>query len=265
MKALTDAAKAEKAAGIATVDGYEATYFTFADSLCPKRWSGPTAFQACGFAIAKLNACNAASDLQTWAHQAVVWTDKRMSSPLVFAALADAFKAFEQTWPDLTAHATLLARTAMPSEGDIACPFTIRDKADLQMFSKALMVLGDDRKMCRQAGYAPMYLQRPDPTTGVKAPKRQTLLIDEVLRLMNAFLSGVSGEDIDWQLFDKVLLACLCISMKGSVTVYVNARLRQRPSVVIVADAWQLPSTKAATYCTAAGCTHRISCASWRR
>ena len=50
VKALTDAARAAKAAGLPPVDGYEATYFKFADKLYPKRWSGPTTFKDCRFA-----------------------------------------------------------------------------------------------------------------------------------------------------------------------------------------------------------------------
>ena len=85
MKALTDAAKAAKQRGL-QADGYEATYFKFADALYPKRWTGPTAFQDCRFVAGKLQATNSSADLYHWASQSVIWTDKRLVASLVFAA-----------------------------------------------------------------------------------------------------------------------------------------------------------------------------------
>ena len=88
IKALTDVAKAAKAAGLPPVDGYEVTYVKFADKLYPKRWSGPTAFKDCGFAASKLLAVNGSAELHNWASQSVVWTDKRLVASLVLAVLA---------------------------------------------------------------------------------------------------------------------------------------------------------------------------------
>ena len=232
MKALTDAAKAAKQQGL-QADGYEATYFKFADALYPKRWSGPTSFKDCRFVASKLQAINGSAELYGWASQSVVWTDKRLSASHVFAVVAEAFKLFESTCPDLIAHATLLARFAMPNKGNLACPFLIKDKADMQLFGKSLTVLGDDRKMVKQAGYSHMYFPKADTATGAAAPKRLTLLIDELVRIMNGCLSGVADSDIDWALYDKMLMSGLCLSMKGSVTLYVNSKLRQRTSVIL--------------------------------
>jgi hypothetical protein len=101
-------------------------------------------------------AVNGSAELHNWASQSVVWTAKRLVASLVFAVLAESFKVFDQACPDLAIHATLLVRFAMPNKGELACPFLIKDKSDVHMLGKALMVLGDDRKMVKQAGYSPM-------------------------------------------------------------------------------------------------------------
>ena len=250
MKALTEAAKAAKLQGL-QADGYEATYFKFADALYPKRWSGPTSFKDCRFVASKLQAISGSTELYSWASQSVIWTDKRLVASLVFAALAEAFKVFESTCPDLIAHATLLARFAMPNKGELASPFLIKDKGDMHLLGKSLMVLGDDRKMVKQAGYAPMFFPRADTATGTAAPKRLTLLMDELVRIMNGCLSGVADSDIDFVLYDKMLMAGFCLSMKGSVTMYVNSRLRQRTSVIFafeqVKDVKATPAAPATT------------------
>ena len=238
MKALTDAAKNAKAKGLPPVDGYEATYWKFAEKLYPKRWLGPNSFKDCRFAVRKLGAINGTGELTAWAQEAVVWTDKRLSAGCVFGVLAESFKVFESTCPDLVSHAPLLARFAMPSNGDLACPYLIKDTPDMGMLGKCLMVLGDDRKMIKQAGYSATF--SPDTPSsghfGVKPSVRPTLLLDELLRVMNGCLACVNDSDINWRIYDKILLAGFCMAMKGSVTVYVNTKLRQRPSVVLVAE-----------------------------
>ena len=226
MKALTDKARAAKASGTKGADGYEATYFKFADQLYPKRWSGPSAFGACRAAMNKLQSNSAFELVRQWAQDAVVWTDRRMVPAVVYQVFADSYKLFEQHCPDLIAHVPLLARFAMPTRGAHAVPFIVREKKDCALLSRAFMVLGDDKKMAKQKSYSPTF----QPEGGTRRP---TLLLDEVMRVLSTCLANVSDGSVDWPTVDNMILVAMFYAIRGSATVYTTLHHTSHPSIVI--------------------------------
>ena len=216
MSALTQAAKEAKDKGIKGVLGYEATFYNFVNQLYPDRFSGVVEFQCARAGYKRLTDAGAFDDFRAWAQAAVVWTDKRMNSGIIFTTLGESFKRFDKHAPDLSSqYAPLVVRFAAVTNG-AGAPFIIREKSDIAMLDKLFLVLGgDDKKIMKQPGYQPTYT----PPAGSRRP---TLFLDELGRVVSNCLAGVPDDDVKWAVHDQLVTIAMSYLLTGSVCVVLD-------------------------------------------